>query len=562
MYQRGQLVGNDYLLQKILSQGPCGVVWRALDQKRGQVVDVHFTPEVLRTNAEAMDRFRRQFAAVQTFRHQHVVTPERLVEDQWGGVFWVVRLVDGPSLDECIRQRTQVEGQFPSRSVFDVLRPIASVLDEAQQHKLVHRSLSPGVIVLHPAEGVQIFDFELTGVVRESLDPTLLAEEERHSRFLAPEQLDGRGASPYSDQYSLGVIAYELFGGQYQGPDAAWLPLLDQAEYVNSALQRAIHRDPAARFPSCREFIDALEDVKPPPVVPPPLPELPKPPPLETLTSFEIIASAASEAKATSVTKKIHQERRFQRLFHLWNITLLIGIIIFVVCNWKGLSRRITGQLPSQGTSDSVPEKNRSPRTLSKRPNVNDYEQTQPDDVVRFAGTRGTGKRIVFVVDVSAAMGHGEQTPLSHAKEILKRSLHDMNNSQQFQVIYFNEKPNPLGTDDGGPMIPFSSSKREQVKQHLEKLSGSGDGKPFDALIAAIAMKPDLIFFLSCENAEQLNAVQIRQIGQASGDIPIHCVEIGNGGNSDTPTPIEKLAVACQGEFYLVSDGLSRAGQR
>jgi len=579
-----KLVGNDYLLQKVLSQGPCGVFWRALDQTRGQLVGVRFLPESFRINTDAMNRFRRQFAAVQAFRHPNVVTPERFVEDQTDGAFWVVRLVEGPLLDEYVLQWTQAEGQFPPHLVFDILRQVASTLDEAQQRKLCHRRLSPHSIVVHPTEGVRILDFELIGIVRESLEPALFVGGEELSRFLAPEQIDGRGASPYTDQYALGVIAYELFGGRHRGLDAVLLPLLDQPEYINQALQRAMNRDPMARFSSCREFIDALENVKPSQdVTLQDVAEAPEPPSLGTLTPFEVIATAASEAKATSVTKKIHRERRFKRLFDLWTVILLIVIVIVAVWNRKGLFQRITRPPNNQATEDSPqhpddvdkrgaarPSKQNSPyariTSAPREPEFNGPEVPQfqdgkipiivvPDEV-RFAGTSGTGKRIVFVIDASAAMGNGKQAPLSHARKELEYSFNNLNATQRFQVVYFNEEANVLTNDDDDPMIPVSPSNLKQAYKFLAAIKGSGRGDPFVALCKAISLNPDLIFFLSDENAVQLRTDQIDQIREHSGGVPIHGVEIGNGMVSDEPTPIKTLATACRGQFQWISASL------
>ena len=590
MLQRGQLVGDDYFLQKVLSQGPCGGVWRALDQKRGLLVDVHFLPEVFRTNTEAMDRFRRQFATVQSFRHPNVVTPERFAEDQANDAFWVTRFVEGPSLNEFVIHKTQEEGQFPLRLVFDLLRPVGSALDEARQRNLVHRTLSPDVIVVHPTEGCLIFDFELTGIVRESLDPTHRASEGEQSRFLAPEQIDGRGTSPYTDQYALGVIAYELLGGRHQGPDAVLLPLLDQPEHVNLTLQRAMHRDPVARFPSCREFIDALENVKPSQsTTPRDMMDSSEPPLPETLTPFEIIATVASEAKATSVTKKIHRERRFQRLFHLWNIAILVVVVLVVLYNREGLYKRITRQpiyqtmeAPAQQMdgadrrhSNGSPRQNPPRRRTTNSPKEPEFAGPQglsfkndkfpveevPDEV-RFAGTSGTGKRIVFVIDVSAAMGSGKQTPMSHARKELEHSFGNLNDTQRFQVVYFNEKANTLIiNDDEDQMIPVSPSTLKQAHAFLASVEGSGRGDPSSALLKAIALKPDLVFFLSEENAVQLSVNEISRIKQASGDIPIHCVEIGSGMDPGTQTPIKTLATTCQGQFQWINATLHNLGR-
>ena len=623
-----KLVGNDYLLQKILSQGPCGVVWRALDQKRGQLVIVRFLPVSFPTNVQAVDRFRRHFSAMQAFRHPHVVTPERFVEDSADGPFWVARFVDGPLLDEYAFQWTQAEGQFPFRLVFDVLRPIASALDEARPLSLACRSLSPRSVVVSPLEGIQLLGFDLSGVVRESLDPTLLADEVERRRFLAPEQIDGYGVSLSSDQYSLGAIAYELFGGRHRIAGSAPAPLPDQPEFVNLSLQRAMARDPMARFPSCLHFLDGLAGITPvsrqpltvvtspsaaaPTVldsnilVPaiPPAPEtsppnvapsifspLPEAPPLEAISSFEEIASAALEAQATSVTRKIHRERLFRRLFHLWNVLLLIVVLIVTFSYrerlfnaWSQLAKRTSNETtesvldppaPSDADADAptpqtiqetVPEKKPTARTprVPKEVEFNGPEDSpfkafadaDSPDKVRFVGTSGAGKRIVFVIDASAAMGGGRQTPLAHARKELAFSFQDLNESQRFQVVYFNEGTNTLPTEGVDVMIPVSPSNLKRAHTFLETVTGTGRGNPSDALLKAISLKPDLIFFLSDENAVQLDDAQIEFVKQRANGIPIHGVQIGIGMEPDIAPPVKILASACGGRFQWVNASL------
>ena len=622
-----KLVGDDYLLQKVLSQGPCGIVWRALDQKRGQLVSVRFLPVSFRTNTQAMDRFRRHFPAVQAFRHPHVVLPERFVEDSSDGPFWVARFVDGPLLDEYAFQWTQAEGQFPFRLLFDVLRPIASALDDARSHNLAYRSLSPRSVVVSPLEGIQLLGFGLTGIVRESLEPALFANEVERLRFLAPEQIGSQGVSLSTDQYSLGAIAYELLGGRHRIPGTAPEPLSDQPEFVNLSLQRAMRWDPMARFPSCLHFLDGLAGIAPVspqplavvtspsaatptvldsttlvPTIPPsqetsvpniltanfsPLPDAP---PLEAVTSFEQIASAASHAKATSITNKIHRERRLQRLFHLWNVALLIVVLVVafsfrgrLLQAWNQRAGRQTVNEPAESILDppkqssdtvdvNVPKKPserqstppvRAPRT-PKEIEFNGPEDspftaiavTDSPDKVRFVGTSGAGKRIVFVIDASEAMGGGKQTPLAHARKELAFSFQDLNDSQRFQVVYFNEEANTLPTEGTDLMIPVSPSNLKRAHTFLETLTGTGRSDPTEALLKAISLKPDLIFFLSDENAVQLSADQIELVKQKANGVPIHGVEIGSGMEPEKPSPIKSLTAVCQGRFQWVNASL------
>ena len=580
---------GDYLLQKILSRGHCGDVWRALDQRRGQLVVVRFLPEAFRVNAEAMNRFHRRFSAAQAFQHPHAIAPARFVDDSEDGPFWVARFVDGPLLEEYASQWAQAEGRFPVHLIFDVLQPIASALDEARHCDLTHRQLSSSSVVVSPIEGVQVFDFELIGIVRESLHPP---GEAQQLRFLAPEQINGQDVTFSTDQYSLGAIAYELFGGRFPGANVALLPLLDQPEDVNKVLRRAMHHDPALRFPTCQEFLNALskavtlqsESVPAPSALPEPL-LLPA-----TIPSFTTIASVAAAAQATSVTKRIHQERRFQQLFHLWNFALLVTVLVVAVCFREKLftlwNQRITNpppdvessldlsQQPSDGVVDTPavspprPSSTRTPRTPSvpKEIEFNGPEESPfkvqgiivPDtpDEVRFAGTSGTGKRVVFVVDASAVMGGGRQTPLSHARKELAFSFQDLNATQRFQVVYFNETTNTLPTEETDLLISVSPSNLKRSHAFLETVKGTGRGDPKVALLKAIALKPDLIFFLSDENAVQLTTDQIESVKREADAIPIHGVEIGNGMEPDQPTAIKTLAAVCRGQFQWVNASL------
>ncbi len=646
--QRGQLVADDYLLQKILSQGPCGTVWRALDQKRGVIVTIRFLPEEFRSNAVAMDRFRRHFPGVQAFRHPHVVSPERFVEDPTVGPFWVARFVEGPLLEDYAIQWMQAEGQFPFRLIFDILRPIASALDDARERQLAYRSLSPRSVVVSPTEGVQLLGFDLTGIVREALDPKLLSGEIERLRFLAPEQIDGQGVSLCTDQYSLGAIAYELFGGRHRTPGAGPLPLPAQPEYVNMSLQRAMYRDPAARFPSCLHFLDGLAGITPvlwqplavvmPPSVPQPsvmdstilMPTIPPPldvppsnsslqdsvetmplesvskpvvealSPLEAITSFEKISSSATRAKATSIAKKINRERRFQKFFHLWNVTVLIVVLVvafsFRERLFKAWNQRAVQQSGNETTESFLdPPKSHADDSFQtnedrpepalkpvpdarppKKPKEIEFNgpenspfkahaDTDSPDKVRFVGTSGIGKRIVFVVDASAAMGGGKQTPLSHARKELDFSFQDLNESQRFQVVCFNEEANTLPTEGTDLMIPVSPSNLKRAHAFLETVKGTGRGDPVNALIKAVSLKPDLIFFLSDENAVQLDAAQIELIKKQAGNIPINGVEIGSGMEPDDSPPIKLLANACQGRFQWVNasmHSLARAAKQ
>ncbi|MDR2117248.1 MAG: protein kinase [Planctomycetaceae bacterium] len=265
--QPGQLILGEFLLQRLVSNYQTGEVWRALEVRVGRLVLLHFIPEPFRANGAAMQRLRRHFIALRQWRHPHIVLVDRLVEQSECGAFFVSRFVEGPLLNEYAAQWIQAEGRFPFHLIFDILRPVAVALDEAGTQNLAHRSLSHRMIVVSPTEGIQIQGFDLPGIIREGLN---IPDDFETIRYLAPEQILNRKAGVLSDQYALAMIVAELLANKvlFTADNIEELrtkilttqpPLLQNyCESVNASLQRALHRDPSVRFPSCIHFLDGL----------------------------------------------------------------------------------------------------------------------------------------------------------------------------------------------------------------------------------------------------------------------------------------------------------------
>ncbi|MDR0703943.1 MAG: protein kinase [Planctomycetaceae bacterium] len=250
-----------------MSNHQTGEVWRALEVKVGRLVLLRFIPEPFRTSDMAMKRLQRHFVMTQQWKYPNIVPFDRLVEQSESGAFLVSRFVEGLLLNEYAAQWIQAEGRFPFRLIFDVLRPVAVALDEAKTQHLAHRSLSPRMIVVSPTEGIQIQGFDLPGVIRESLN---VPDDLETIRYLAPEQIQTRKSGALSDQYSFAMIVAELLANKvlFTANNAEELrtkilttpsPMLpDYRDCVNASLQRSLHRDSSARFPSCIQFLDGL----------------------------------------------------------------------------------------------------------------------------------------------------------------------------------------------------------------------------------------------------------------------------------------------------------------
>ncbi|MDR3198973.1 MAG: protein kinase [Planctomycetaceae bacterium] len=385
--QPGQIISGEFLLQRLVSNHQTGEVWRALEIKVGRLVLLYFIPEPFRKDRAAMERFQRHFIALRQWKHPHIVPADRLAEQSESGAFFVSRFVEGPLLNEYAAQWIQAEGRFPFHLIFDVLRPVAAALDEAKTQNLAHRSLSHRMIVVSPVEGIQIQGFDLPGIIREELN---IPDDSETIRYLAPEQILNRKTGALSDQYAFAMIIAELLANKvlFTAGSTEELrtkilttppPILpNYPDCVNASLQRALHRDPTVRFPSCLYFLNGLSgsipvDFPPPYTVPVRgdssavvTPEMldsvynlsasQTANPLtktsstalstvsstsltlenrvsvrdmisEKLVPFKKIVAAAQSANAEKIVPKIRKEQRIRFLYRLWIFLLFISFL-------------------------------------------------------------------------------------------------------------------------------------------------------------------------------------------------------------------------------------------
>jgi hypothetical protein len=179
-------------------------------------------------------------------------------------------------------------------------------------------------------------------------------------------------------------------------------------------------------------------------------------------------------------------------------------------------------------------------------------------DEIRFAGTSGTGKKIVFVLDSTNIMGSGAATPWSFACDELAFSFKDLNNTQQFQVLFFAEEPDFLQSAQGE--IRWISSDPQNKKESfdfLKKHNPSGSGNAFAALKEALTLNPDAVFFLTTQKSTPLSEAETEALKTLLGTLPktapIHTVEIGEGMENSGKSSFQKLADITKGQYRWVN---------
>jgi serine/threonine-protein kinase len=183
--------------------------------------------------------------------------------------FIVMEHVGGGSLDDRIRR----DGAQPPARALAWLEQAATALDAAHRRGIVHRDVKPANLLLNERDEVRVADFGIAsaaGLDSMTLTGTVLGT----AGYLSPEQARGERATPASDEYALAIVAYELLSGER--PFARDSTTAEAVAHVNMPVpsitercknlppeidrvfQRALAKDPARRYGSCREFVAEL----------------------------------------------------------------------------------------------------------------------------------------------------------------------------------------------------------------------------------------------------------------------------------------------------------------
>ncbi len=291
-----RLMGR-YVVQSELGRGRMGVVYRCYDEVSGVYVALKsLTPELSQDPREIQE-FCDNFQLAQNLNHPNIANVKQLECDPETGTYYLVmEYVKGESLRSWIRRRARMEELTPE-VVLPILEQIADALDYAHARKIIHRDIKPGNVMLDTHGTAKLLDFGLAAKMPANLTyvTTDVKSVAGTGPYMSPEQWQGERQGVLTDQYALGVLAYEMLAGHlpFESIDNAVLkqavleetpdPIPGLPRVMQAALLRAMAKHPEERFASCMEFIQAIngKKVKPAPKVtkapPLPPPESPDP---------------------------------------------------------------------------------------------------------------------------------------------------------------------------------------------------------------------------------------------------------------------------------------------
>ncbi|MEN9739834.1 MAG: serine/threonine kinase [Actinomycetota bacterium] len=206
--QVGHVFGGRYELKNRLAIGGMGEVWHAVDTVIERKVAIKILKEEYLGEQAFRERFRAEARHAALVNHEGIAGVYDFGEEE-GSAYLVMELVPGEALS-VILERERILS--PER-VLDIVAQTASALHAAHEAGLVHRDIKPGNLLITPDGRVKITDFGIARAV-DQVPLTATGQVMGTVQYLSPEQASGKTASPLTDIYSLGIVAYEALAGR------------------------------------------------------------------------------------------------------------------------------------------------------------------------------------------------------------------------------------------------------------------------------------------------------------------------------------------------------------
>jgi predicted Ser/Thr protein kinase len=262
------VIAGKYFVEKCLGMGTLGAVYRCANRELGTVAVKVLFPEIAKNEVAAV-RFQNEFKASCGVTHPNVVRAYEYISEG-SLIAYAMEFIGGGDLAD----RFNRERRFPFADIYKLLIQICSGLQAIHESGIVHRDLKPENILLTDQGDVKIADF---GIARLSEGPKLTAHGEIMGTigYVSPEYLLQSKLDNRSDIYALGVMAYEMVTGRPPFQEATMYATLKKRlnsdpkkpsahrwmcpRALNNIILKAMARNPAERYQSAAEMLEALK---------------------------------------------------------------------------------------------------------------------------------------------------------------------------------------------------------------------------------------------------------------------------------------------------------------
>ena len=273
-----QRIGS-YEIVCALGAGGMGEVYRARDTRLGRDVALKVLPPDVTGEPGRLARFDREARAIAALNHPHIVTIFSTEQD--GDIrFLTMELVDGSTLTDLVSSSGMPVARF-----LDIAMPLADALAAAHHKQITHRDLKPGNVMVSNDGRVKVLDFGLARVGGGEIgEETLTRAPITHHGtivgtmpYMSPEQVEGHPVDARSDLFSLGVMFYELLGGERPFKGASSPALMsailrdapaaladrraDLPDMLTRLVDRLLEKRPEDRVQTARDVFNELKHI-------------------------------------------------------------------------------------------------------------------------------------------------------------------------------------------------------------------------------------------------------------------------------------------------------------
>jgi serine/threonine protein kinase len=263
-------LADHYEVEKELGRGGMAVVYKAVEKDLHRTVALKVLPPGM-GGAMMAERFKREARMAASLDHPNII-PVYRVGQAAGTFFFAMKFVEGRAVDAIVES----QGALAIPVVLQILRGASSALAFAHERGIVHRDIKGANILVDKDGRVLVSDF---GIARAAEEKTLTASGSviGTPHFMSPEQCSGSKAAPQSDQYSLGVLAFQMLTGSVPFDADSLMGILQHHFFTPvpdiaavrkgvpplllSVVHRVLSKDPTERFGNTRDMLQTLEQV-------------------------------------------------------------------------------------------------------------------------------------------------------------------------------------------------------------------------------------------------------------------------------------------------------------
>lgn len=169
-------------------------------------------------------------------------------------------------------------------------------------------------------------------------------------------------------------------------------------------------------------------------------------------------------------------------------------------------------------------------------------------------GAPGEGNTFVYVFDRSSSMGTGGNSLLASAKRELLASLEDLGEENRFHIIFYNEKPTKMDLGRSFAGLVFADNRaKELAGRFVDSIVAAGGTRHFDALMEALKLRADVVFFLTDADEPELSDVQLGRIrSMNAGHTTINTIEFGDRPQPRRDNFLSRIARQNGGQYVYI----------